>query len=357
MVQSDQDRQDGLVVSTIVLTTLSCLVVLVRSVIRFFIIRNPGWDDGAMIAALLLAIGYMIAILVARSAHIGFPAGTLSFHDMTTLLQATYGIELMYYGIIYFIKASILFTYLRFIVSEGLRKICWATLGLLTVFFVLCIGITAGQCNPPYKMWDVTFTVQGACINTTAFFYATSAFNILTDIWILALPIKTLKGINRPHHEKIALFAIFGIGSVSCIMSIVRLHSIYTYTLAEDPFHEAIAVNVWSEIEFHIAILCASVPALKPIFSPRRLREISNGNRTPAKYQYHGSERSGDISGGSSTKPPSGTRGSNNMYGLESMPNQGRKGSTGDETDSTTQIMGLASVPGRHSSQGNHTAV
>ena len=158
--------------------------------------------------------------------------------------------------------------------SEGLRKICWATLGLLTVFFVLCIGITAGQCNPPYKMWDVTFTVQGACINTTAFFYgehlpppvapshlcthaldfhrpdfdchpaATSAFNILTDIWILALPIKTLKGINRPHHEKIALFAIFGIGSVSCIMSIVRLHSIYTFTLAEDPFHEAIAVSL-----------------------------------------------------------------------------------------------------------------
>ena len=153
-------------------------------------------------------------------------------------------------------------------------------------------------------------------------------------------------GINRPRHEKIALFGIFGVGSISCIMSIVRLQSIYTYTLAQDPFRDAIQVNVWSEIEFHIAILCASVPALKPIFSPRRLRELSH--RGPQKYQYHGSERTGTNSGSGSGNKSRNDNQTNNVYGMDSMANVGRKASTGTETDSTTQIIGLASVPGRY---------
>lgn len=88
-------------------------------------------------------------------------------------------------------------------------------------------------------------------------------------------------------------------------MSCVRLQSIYTYTLATDPFRDAIAVslsaiflkfrlsarnstdwykqvNLFSQIEINVAILCASLPALKPIFTPHRLQEFRNGR----KYQH-----------------------------------------------------------------------
>lgn len=158
-------------------------------------------------------------------------------------------------------------------------------------------------------MWDFTGAVEGTCINTTAFFYCeylfhpfpfpfvapslsnplipssiltpptvTSGFNILTDLWILLLPISTLRGINRPTREKIALFLIFGVGTFAAVASIVRLHTIYTYTLADDPFHEGIKVNLWSVIELTIAISCASVSALKPIFSGRQ-RKLTRGAR------------------------------------------------------------------------------
>lgn len=135
---------------------------------------------------------------------------------------------------------------------------------------------------------------------------ATSGVNIITDFWILALPIKTLNSTTRPLQEKIALAVIFGVGLFATTMSIVRLQSIYTYTLATDPFRDAIAVssrcqifphhilakprltvsfpqvNLFSQIEINVAILCASVPALKPIFTPHRLQEFRNGR----KYQY-----------------------------------------------------------------------
>jgi len=161
-----------------------------------------------------------------------------------------------------------------------------------SAFFVTCLIVTLAQCRPLEKMWDLAGTVEGTCINTTAFFYcewlphkktlsedtdqlqASSAFNIVTDIWILALPFKTLRSIQRPTRDKVALFFIFGAGAFAAIASIVRLHTIYIYTLAKDPFRDGVAVNLWSMIEVTIAISCASVSAVKPIFSSK-LRKAS----------------------------------------------------------------------------------
>lgn len=41
--------------------------------------------------------------------------------------------------------------------------------------------------------------------------------NVLMDIWILVLPIKTIMHIRRPKREKYVLYAVFGAGVFSCI--------------------------------------------------------------------------------------------------------------------------------------------
>lgn len=112
---------------------------------------------------------------------------------------------------------------------------------------------------------------------------------------IFALPIKTLLGIQRPRQEKIALVCVFGIGIFATIVAIVRLHTIYTYTLATDPFQQSILVNLWSVIEINVAVICASAPALKALFSPRELLKARQGS-TPHKhsgYEFHSKERTG----------------------------------------------------------------
>jgi hypothetical protein len=45
--------------------------------------------------------------------------------------------------------------------------------------------------------------------------------NIIIDIDILALPIRTLKDIKRNARDKIVLFVIFGVGGFSCISRFV----------------------------------------------------------------------------------------------------------------------------------------
>lgn len=87
--------------------------------------------------------------------------------------------------------------------------------------------------------------------------------------------------------------AIFGLGTFATIVAIVRLHTIYTYTLAADPFQQSILVNLWSVIEINVAAMCASAPALKPLFTPQALMSARQGN-TPHKhfgYEHHSRDR------------------------------------------------------------------
>ncbi|KAL5624295.1 hypothetical protein BROUX41_004355 [Berkeleyomyces rouxiae] len=229
---------------------------------------------------LLGIVAYMVQLFIGRSNHIGFPMETLSLDNMTTLMKVTLGIEVTYYLIVSFIKISILLMYLRFAVDPLFRRLTIGTIIFHCVFCVVCLIVTTNQCTPLKKWWDMSGTIDGHCINTTAFFYSTSSINIVTDFWILGLPIASLVKINRSQKEKYALMAVFGVGCFAAITSIIRLKSIREYTQATDPFLSALSVNLWSMIETNTAIICASVPALKPLFSPSRLRGSSNSNNS-----------------------------------------------------------------------------
>lgn len=87
-----------------------------------------------------------------------------------------------------------------------------------------------------------------------------AAINIVVDIWILLLPIRTLKNIKRSRRDKVVLFVIFGVGGFSCISSIIRLYTIKVFATSEDPFFDGVPINIWSMIEINVAVVCASVP-------------------------------------------------------------------------------------------------
>lgn len=168
----------------------------------------------------------------------------------------------------------------------------------------------------------------------------TSGFNIITDIIIFALPIKTLLNINRPRNEKIALIAVFGVGTFATIVAMVRLHTIYTYTLAQDPFQQSILVNLWSIIEVNVAIACASAPALKPLFTPQALREARHGSTPPkhSDYEYHSRDRSG-IKSKVSVNQSFAARGDIDMEPLPSNSTKIIGGKPDSESGSTRQIL------------------
>lgn len=59
--------------------------------------------------------------------------------------------------------------------TRTFNVLCIGTIVFHLLFFVICIAVTLGQCQPLHKMWDLFKVVQGSCINTTAFFYCESS--------------------------------------------------------------------------------------------------------------------------------------------------------------------------------------
>ncbi|KAH9905857.1 integral membrane protein [Xylariomycetidae sp. FL2044] len=158
----DQQRQDTLVITAILMTAVAAISVILRCLSRFVLLFNPGLDDYMII----LTIGYDMCIVFAKTAHVGFPMALLTPDDMRTILKAILAIQALYYTIVTCIKTSILFTYLRLAVSDAFRRLCIGTIALHTVFFVISIVVTLLQCRPLSKIWDQ----QGSRINTMAFF-------------------------------------------------------------------------------------------------------------------------------------------------------------------------------------------
>ncbi|KAI0150491.1 hypothetical protein GGR57DRAFT_184694 [Xylariaceae sp. FL1272] len=262
----------ALVVVSTLLTSISLVIVATRCVVRFGMMFNSGMDDYMIIGGLLFTIGYQAVIYVLQlDGGMGIPFMTLTLEEISTFLKATFAVELLYYGIVFFVKSSIVFMYHRFAIWQSFRRLCYGTNILLAVLFIISVVTTFTQCMPLEKTWDVTRKLPGTCINTTAFFYFTSGFNILLDVWILLLPIPTLRSLQISRHSRYVLYGIFGIGAFATAMSCVRLYSIHIYTEATDPTKDGVLVNLWSMVEVNVAIVCASIPALKPLISPRRL--------------------------------------------------------------------------------------
>lgn len=176
---------------------------------------------------------------------------------------------------------------------------CKITIGVLCFFEIACIAIVCTQCVPLSSLWDVGG--EENCINSTAFFYgkaldyllisidcdiltraATSGIHVAIDIWILALPIKTLTAIRRRKRDQAAIIFVFGLGIFALVASIVRMYTIRIYSQSQYPFYDTVPINLWSLIEINVGIYCASIPTLRPLFSKaQRERSLRAAGRLP----------------------------------------------------------------------------
>jgi hypothetical protein len=83
---------------------------------------------------------------------------------------------------------------------------------------------------------------------------------------VAILPVKAIWSLQIPKRQKVALVGILTIGWFVCVVSILRLNALII--LSEHPddqsFYSA-ATAYWSNIEINLGIVCASLPALKPL--------------------------------------------------------------------------------------------
>ncbi|KAM5354113.1 hypothetical protein ACJ41O_000763 [Fusarium nematophilum] len=244
-------------------TVVGNLFVLCRLYIRLFLIRTPGIEDLCITIAMLLSTAFTILIKVQANSGLGMHVWDLTEEQLLRPLKALFASILCYYLAFSFIKASFLFQFYRIFPRPRMRKIIYFTAAFIFLFGIETVIMTIFLCIPVQKFWEPN--IDGFCFDKKALWFTQSALHIITDMMILLLPMSELKHLNMPRRQKRALIFVFALGFFACATSIVRLQSLIHLTNGTDLTYDNAATATWSAGELNISLICANVPAMRPL--------------------------------------------------------------------------------------------
>ncbi|KAI1735567.1 hypothetical protein F4680DRAFT_302835 [Xylaria scruposa] len=259
--------QQNLAIAIIIAFTGLAFIVLCVRVAGRLSSHQFGLDDTLVCVAMVLSMLETAAsYMFIKTNFIGIRWQDIPPHDPVPGLVWNYAIEILYNPILALVKTSILLLLMRlFGQKPGVKRfILWMNTANIGMMIAVFFG-TVLQCTPINKTWETS--LQGTCIDRRVLFTVSSSFNILTDILILALPLRIFIDLKIPRRTKIALMFIFLLGFLTTITSIVRLVLLIQglFMLKTTLSADANIGFVTSAIETNLALITASAPALRPL--------------------------------------------------------------------------------------------
>ncbi|KAL8670191.1 MAG: hypothetical protein Q9168_005256 [Polycauliona sp. 1 TL-2023] len=133
------------------------------------------------------------------------------------------------------------------------------------------------QCQPIHYAWDqVLGTSQGHCINEYKFFVGSGSVNVILNVLVFVLPMPLLWRLRTTPRQQIILTAIFTLAGFVVLVSIVWV-VVLANLQASDVTWNFINAGIWSALEPSMAVICACLPSLRPLFTLAS-RSLSNSS-------------------------------------------------------------------------------
>ncbi|KAK7955918.1 uncharacterized protein PG986_005140, partial [Apiospora aurea] len=161
-------------------------------------------------------------------------------------------------------KGSILLFYLRIFPSKPMRMAIWGVFAFTIGYSAASALVNVFSCNPIQGSWRLEESLTAVCINRPAFYFAQAAFGIATDIATVLLPLPMLKSLHLPLKQKVGVSLVLTMGAFVCVVSIIRLQSLYTLLSDADLTINTVNALMWVILELNLSIIGGSIPALKP---------------------------------------------------------------------------------------------
>ncbi|KAK8015205.1 hypothetical protein PG990_008501 [Apiospora arundinis] len=216
--------------------------------------------------------------------------------------------EICYTITIASIKWSTLCFYWRiFNTRTSIRIPIWTLASIVGMWATAVILVTILQCTPIRAFWqrydpfNPMSPDEFFCgVQLNPFFNGNSIPNIITDGLIVLLPLPYVWQLQLRRPQRIAVAGIFALGAFVTTVSIIRLRLITAVDLLSADitwnFNDTI---IWTNIETNTAIICACLPALKPLLNlalKGTLKSSSNDPSKSAGYGYNNNNKSGSKS-------------------------------------------------------------
>lgn len=293
----DESQDLGAVFILCFVIALLCLLARITS--RHISGVGLQADDYSYILGVIVAEGSFVVLMIyAYQAGLGAHWDTLSPDQILLFSKLNYAYNILNVFCYPPIKISILFLYKRIFITPTVRKVVWACVALFTGIWISTTLVAVFACRPIQAFYD--FSIQGTCIDSVKFYWASATLNVITDLIVLTLPMPLVWKLRIPTKRKIGISLIFIAGGITFIASIIRIVYYLRYDPA-DPSYSYIGDAYATVAEVTLAIVCACAPTWRPLYRSTidTLRSRSSGlfssNKSNKRLYYHMDQEKGTV--------------------------------------------------------------
>ncbi|KAK5148889.1 hypothetical protein LTR04_000378 [Oleoguttula sp. CCFEE 6159] len=267
--QNPQIRGGALVVVNLIFIVLVVLAVGLRFYTRIAVKRWFGCDDVWIGLALLMTIGMTAVVLLANTRY----GWNRHVWDIPLDLFTNS-------GIIAFV-AKIAFT----------LAATFTRISLLCFYYRL---IKDGSVSPVEAYWTFPPIKGSKCLDEGTVTLAAGVINCVADLLVTVLPIPIIMQLQMPIRQRIGVIFLLSLGFIVTIAGVVRTYFIWK-SLVNSYDETWFAYPLWiaAAVEIDLAVICACVPALKPLLTSIRGPSIASlGSKIGQKWNLSRSDRS-----------------------------------------------------------------
>ncbi|RDW93694.1 uncharacterized protein DSM5745_01016 [Aspergillus mulundensis] len=292
------DRSLAIVVVTAVMLGVAVIAVILRCFVRLYMLRAFGWDDGLMVAALVVFLAFGLDFALGAMVGIGhklvdFQSFSMQSGNPQDTIQALQQAMMIWWlAQMFFVwsaaiaKVSISLALLRIAVGRVYRGILWGVIGAVVTITLVFWFVLLLSCRPISYFWGQIdpATTGGTCLAPNAilvFAYCYSALCMISDLTLGILPAVLIWDLQMSPRTKVALCAILGLGAIASVAVVIRMPYLKYYTDTEFLYSTYLMI-IWSVVETGSAITAGSLITLKPLF-----RWLVDGSTSSRSYRVN----------------------------------------------------------------------
>lgn len=192
-------------------------------------------------------------------------------------MQINFAVTIFLWVVLWSVKASLLLFFRRIIKWTNWMRAWWIIVAFTSLSFIGCVISQYTSCDSVDE-----FTVLGACNSPQetkaqlASLYYSFAADVLTELAVMALPLRVILGLKLSRKDKISLICLFSVGTIAIIVSMIRVFLIWAKTGSTTP--SPAWLGLWAVIECMVAIVVGCIPAISQVF-----RGIGGSSHDPAQ--------------------------------------------------------------------------
>ncbi|KAI1847067.1 hypothetical protein JX265_006739 [Neoarthrinium moseri] len=262
-----------------------------------------GLDDYFVILAAPLGIGMLVCqgFLLPIGSGYDLPDHPELIVNVPFIFLMSFIMEIIYVLCLAASKASMLFFYRRVFSTPKMLKAVDVVLGLLAVWTICFECACIFLCRPVNGFW----TGQGVCGDFIPMIQSLIATNAVGDLVIMLMPMPIIWSLQMKTADKLGIMSCFTLGLACIVMAIFRVIYIGQVDLAGNITGTMPTTVLLFALEPNIAILCVSIPMLRPLYTRYKTRNASS-----RLYDYN--------------KSGSGSNGNRTIGGISSIPGRSR---------------------------------